>query len=273
MINGGNDCNVFWQVGSSATIDTGTTFIGNILALTAITLNTAANLSGRAFAQNAAVTLDSNEISTAACTSGADAGVSGDAGIAQIDANAGADAGVATNDAGELPADDAGACTADASEAPQPDAAAEPADAGQTEQADAGQTEQPDAGQIEQPDAGQTAQPDAGASCPHGKILCNGRCVHRDQPWCSAFSPGDECSCLSSLSTESLTYETHQKAPSPELGDQTGHSTSGISRGNGENAAHDDTAGGCTSTGAPDGLSIALVAGALLLMRRKRNHS
>lgn len=66
-INGGQQCNVFWQVGSSATIGTGTSFAGNILALTSITLTTNATLSGRALAQNGAVTLDSNVVSIAAC--------------------------------------------------------------------------------------------------------------------------------------------------------------------------------------------------------------
>jgi hypothetical protein len=62
MINGGNPCNVFWQVGSSATLGTTTSFIGNILALTSITLTTGANVSGRTLARNGAVTLDSNRV-------------------------------------------------------------------------------------------------------------------------------------------------------------------------------------------------------------------
>jgi type VI secretion system secreted protein VgrG len=62
--NNGFDDGVFWQVGSSATLDTSTTFEGNILADQSITLNTSAKiLNGRAFAQNAAVTLDTNTIS------------------------------------------------------------------------------------------------------------------------------------------------------------------------------------------------------------------
>lgn len=68
IINGGNDCNVFFQVGSSATLGTATAFEGNILALTSITLNTGADiLSGRALAQNGAVTLDTNDVSIAGC--------------------------------------------------------------------------------------------------------------------------------------------------------------------------------------------------------------
>jgi hypothetical protein len=65
VINGGSSCNhVFWQVGSSATIGTGTSFAGDILALTSITLTTGANTTGRALARNGAVTLDTNNVNT-----------------------------------------------------------------------------------------------------------------------------------------------------------------------------------------------------------------
>ena len=67
LINGGNPCGVAWQIGSSATLGTTTSFIGNLIALTSITLNTDANIIGRALARNGAVTLDSNNISFAAC--------------------------------------------------------------------------------------------------------------------------------------------------------------------------------------------------------------
>lgn len=64
--NGGDAPNVFWQVGSSATLGTGTQFKGNILASESITLNSGANIEcGRALAQNGAVTLDTNTVSTA----------------------------------------------------------------------------------------------------------------------------------------------------------------------------------------------------------------
>jgi serine protease AprX len=52
--------NLFWQVGSSATLGTGTAFKGNILALTSITVTTGASIDGRALARNGAVTLDNN---------------------------------------------------------------------------------------------------------------------------------------------------------------------------------------------------------------------
>jgi hypothetical protein len=66
--SGGTTCppNVNWQVGSSATLGTGSTFIGNILALTSITMTTGTTLNGRALARNGAVTLDSNTITSCA---------------------------------------------------------------------------------------------------------------------------------------------------------------------------------------------------------------
>ncbi len=67
VINGGQACNVFWQVGSSATIRTTTTFVGNILALASIDLQTNATVSGRALALNGAVTMDANHVDFEAC--------------------------------------------------------------------------------------------------------------------------------------------------------------------------------------------------------------
>jgi len=64
LINGANAANVFWQVGSSATLGTTTMFAGSILALTSITLDTGATIvCGRALARNGAVTLDDNTVS------------------------------------------------------------------------------------------------------------------------------------------------------------------------------------------------------------------
>jgi Ice-binding-like/IPTL-CTERM motif len=62
LINSASSCGVFWQVGSSATLGTGTALAGNIVALTSITLNTGASLTGRALARNGAVTLDNNHV-------------------------------------------------------------------------------------------------------------------------------------------------------------------------------------------------------------------
>jgi hypothetical protein len=68
VINGGSGCGVQWLVRSSATIDTNTTFLGNIVALTSITLNTGARVTpGRALARNGAVTLDTNTVNAVAC--------------------------------------------------------------------------------------------------------------------------------------------------------------------------------------------------------------
>ncbi len=64
VINTGSGAGVYWNVGSAATIDVNTTFLGNILALTDITINTTAtDLCGRALADTGAVTLDHNSLS------------------------------------------------------------------------------------------------------------------------------------------------------------------------------------------------------------------
>ena len=57
LINGAQECNVFWQVGSSATLGSGSTFVGNILALTTISLGANVTVHGRALAQTGEVTL------------------------------------------------------------------------------------------------------------------------------------------------------------------------------------------------------------------------
>jgi hypothetical protein len=75
LINGAQACNVFWQVGSSATLGTGSVFVGNILALTSITVNTGVTVQGRALAQNGAVTLDDDTFVAPGCaTSGGGGG-------------------------------------------------------------------------------------------------------------------------------------------------------------------------------------------------------
>jgi hypothetical protein len=69
LINGAQACNVFWQVGSSATLGTGTRFVGTIMAAETITANTAATIHGRLLAQTAAVNLDTNTITSSNCAS------------------------------------------------------------------------------------------------------------------------------------------------------------------------------------------------------------
>ena len=61
-------CNKYWQVGSSATLGTGTVFVGNIIALTSVTLNTGASVYGRVMALTGAVTMDTNTITVPICT-------------------------------------------------------------------------------------------------------------------------------------------------------------------------------------------------------------
>ena len=67
VLNGIQPCNVFWQVGSSATLGTYSVFQGSILALTSITATTGATVNGRLLAQNGAVTLDTNRITASGC--------------------------------------------------------------------------------------------------------------------------------------------------------------------------------------------------------------
>jgi len=66
LANGAMAGNVFWQVGSSATIGTNTVFIGSILAKVSDTVNTGASVDGRIFALTGAVTLDTNATTAAA---------------------------------------------------------------------------------------------------------------------------------------------------------------------------------------------------------------
>ena len=63
VINSGQNCNVFWQVGSSATLGTGTSFVGTVIAQASVTLTTGASTNGRMFARTGAVTLDGSNVS------------------------------------------------------------------------------------------------------------------------------------------------------------------------------------------------------------------
>ncbi len=62
MSSGGRGTNVWWQVGTSATIGTSTTFRGHIIADTSITLTTSASTTGRVFALDGAATIDSTQV-------------------------------------------------------------------------------------------------------------------------------------------------------------------------------------------------------------------
>jgi hypothetical protein len=91
VINGAQSCNAFWQVGSSATLGTTTTFVGSILALTSISLTTGVRVVGRALARNGAVTMDTNHIEMATCAGpGGAGGAAG--GISAADAGSGSGA-------------------------------------------------------------------------------------------------------------------------------------------------------------------------------------
>jgi hypothetical protein len=71
LTNGAQACGVFWQVTSSATFGTTTSFQGTVMALQSITMNTGATLIGRALARNGAATFDTNTITVppASCAS------------------------------------------------------------------------------------------------------------------------------------------------------------------------------------------------------------
>jgi len=62
LINGANPCNVFWEIGSSATLNTNSVFSGTMMAQASVTLDTGAAVLGRALALTGAVTLDTNTV-------------------------------------------------------------------------------------------------------------------------------------------------------------------------------------------------------------------
>jgi type VI secretion system secreted protein VgrG len=68
VVNNASSCNIFWQVGGSATIGTSTSFAGTILALSDITLNTSATVAGRILSMTGAVSLDTNNASVGGCS-------------------------------------------------------------------------------------------------------------------------------------------------------------------------------------------------------------
>jgi len=68
LINGASPCNVFWQVTSSATLGSGSTFVGTIMALTSITMASGVTVNGRALARNGDVTLINDKITNSCST-------------------------------------------------------------------------------------------------------------------------------------------------------------------------------------------------------------
>ncbi len=67
VTNGGSPCNVFWQVASSATLGTSSSFAGNLIAASSVTATTGVNMTGRVLARNGAATLDTSAVTAASC--------------------------------------------------------------------------------------------------------------------------------------------------------------------------------------------------------------
>jgi hypothetical protein len=67
VVVGGLACNVYWQVGSSATLGVRSHLVGNVLAATSITATTEASVQGRLLALDGAVTLDTNSVTNVGC--------------------------------------------------------------------------------------------------------------------------------------------------------------------------------------------------------------
>ena len=74
LINGASSCNVFWQVTSSATLGSGSTFVGTIMALASITIASGVTLHGRALARNGQVTLIDDTVTSSSCFRGSGSG-------------------------------------------------------------------------------------------------------------------------------------------------------------------------------------------------------
>ncbi len=101
LINGAQPCNVFWQVGSDATLGSASTFVGTILALGSISMNDGViTVYGRALARNGAVTLINDTITPSNCATD-DAGAPGDGGST---ADGGTSPGATTPGGSTIPA-------------------------------------------------------------------------------------------------------------------------------------------------------------------------
>jgi hypothetical protein len=71
ILGGASICNVFWQVGSSATLGSGSTFVGTIMAQESVSVGNAATIQGRLLASTSAVTLINDTITRpVGCTAG-----------------------------------------------------------------------------------------------------------------------------------------------------------------------------------------------------------
>lgn len=70
LVNGASPCNVYWQVGSSATLGTTTAFQGNVMANASISLNNGATVEGRLLARTGQISLDNNVLNRGGCATG-----------------------------------------------------------------------------------------------------------------------------------------------------------------------------------------------------------
>lgn len=70
LTNGASPCNVYWKVGSSATLGSTTVFVGNLMALSDISLNNGVTVSGRMLSRNGQVTLINDVLSNSGCATG-----------------------------------------------------------------------------------------------------------------------------------------------------------------------------------------------------------
>jgi Ice-binding-like len=70
MVNGASPCNVYWQVGSSATLGTTTAFQGNLMANASISLNNGATVMGRLLARTGQISLINNVLNRGGCATG-----------------------------------------------------------------------------------------------------------------------------------------------------------------------------------------------------------
>jgi hypothetical protein len=70
LTNGASPCNVYWKVGSSATLGSTTVFVGNLMALSSISLNNGVTVNGRLLARNGQVSLINDVIGDSGCATG-----------------------------------------------------------------------------------------------------------------------------------------------------------------------------------------------------------
>jgi hypothetical protein len=80
LTNGASPCNVYWQVGSSATLGSTTAFQGNVMALTSISLNNGVTVIGRMLARNGQVSLINDVLTRPLCSTGSGGGSGGSGG-------------------------------------------------------------------------------------------------------------------------------------------------------------------------------------------------